>query len=89
MNSKAADGMMPPICISEQLFEPSDRKTGIFNNSTQSDCVHRIVSWNSDEMRAVAHYDVLAWRTTLKPAFSNALIARRRLTPGIFGIVKR
>ena len=47
------------IC-SEQLFEPSDCKTCIFNYSTHSDRVHRIVSWNGDEMCAVAHYNVLA-----------------------------
>jgi hypothetical protein len=52
--------MTPSNSMSEQLFEPSDCKTCIFNNSTHSNRVHRIVSWNSDEMRAVAHYNVLA-----------------------------
>jgi hypothetical protein len=46
--------------FSEHLFEPSDFKACIFNNSTHGDRVHRIVSWNRDEMRAVAHYNVLA-----------------------------
>ena len=46
--------------FSEQLFELSDLKACIFNNSTHGDRVHRIVSWNRDEMRAVAHYNVLA-----------------------------
>jgi hypothetical protein len=45
---------------SEQLFELSNRKACIFNNSTHGNRVHRIVSWNRDEMRAVAHYNVLA-----------------------------
>ena len=62
------------IC-SEQLFEPSDCKTCIFNYSTHSDRVHRIVSWNGDEVRAFAHYHVLA--LAHNKAFSNALIARR------------
>jgi len=46
--------------MSEQLFEPSDCKTCIFNDSTHSDRVHWIVSWNGDEMSPVAHYNVLA-----------------------------
>jgi len=46
--------------LSEQLFEPLDCKTCVFNNSTHGDRVHRIVSWNGDEMRAVAHYNVFA-----------------------------
>jgi len=54
------DKLMSPTSMSEQLFEPSDCKTCIFNNSTHSNRVHRIVSWNGDEMRAVAHYNVLA-----------------------------
>ena len=61
--------------MSEQLFEPSDCKTCILNNSTHSDRVHRIVSWNGDEVRAFAHYHVLA--LAHNKAFSNALIARR------------
>jgi hypothetical protein len=48
-------------CIgSEQFFEPRDCKTCIFNNSTHGDRVRRIMSWNGDEMRAVAHDNVLA-----------------------------
>jgi len=35
--------MMSPTSMSEQLFEPSDCKTCIFNNSTHRDRVHRIV----------------------------------------------
>jgi hypothetical protein len=35
------------------------------------------VSRNRDEMRAVAHYNVLALAHNSKPAFSNGLIARR------------
>ena len=46
--------------MAQQLFELSDCKTCIFNNSTHRDRVHRIVSRNRDEMRAVAHYNVLA-----------------------------
>jgi hypothetical protein len=45
---------------SKQLPEPSDGKACIFNNSTHRDRVHRIVSWYRDEMRTVAHYNVLA-----------------------------
>ena len=46
--------------ISEQLFETSDCQACIFHNSTHGDRIHRIVSRNRDEMRAVAHYNVLA-----------------------------
>ena len=72
-----APRMMASRSLSEQFFETSDCKACIFNNSTHRDRVHRIVSWNRDEMRAIAHYDVLALAHNLKPAFSNALIARR------------
>ena len=44
--------------MSEQFLEPLDCKTCIFNDSTHGNRVHRIVSWNGDEMRAVAHYNV-------------------------------
>ena len=46
--------------ISEQLVEPSDCKACIFNNSGHRNRVHWIVSWNGDEMCAIAHYNVLA-----------------------------
>ena len=52
--------IMLSTSMSEQLFETSDCKACIFNNSAHRDRVHRIVSWNGDEMRAVAHYNVLA-----------------------------
>ena len=65
----------PSTSMSEQLFEPSDCKTRILNNSTHSDRVHRIVSWNGDEVRAFAHYRVLA--LAHNKAFSNALITLR------------
>jgi hypothetical protein len=51
---------MSSTSTSEQLFEPSDCKTSVFYDSTHGDRVHRIVSRNRDEMRAVAHYNVLA-----------------------------
>ena len=46
--------------MSEQLFEPSDCEACISNYSTHRDRVDRIVSWNRNEMRAVAHHGVLA-----------------------------
>ena len=60
------------IC-SEQLFEPSDCKTCIFNYSTHSDRVHRIVSWNGDEVCAVAHYNVLALAHNSEAGFFERL----------------
>lgn len=46
--------------FSKQFLEPRDSETRILNNSTHGDRVHRIVPWDRDEMRAIAHYSVLA-----------------------------
>jgi len=40
--------IMLSTSMSEQLFETSDCKACIFNNSAHRDRVHRIVSWNGD-----------------------------------------
>jgi hypothetical protein len=42
--------IMLSTSMSEQLFETSDCKACIFNNSAHRDRVHRIVSWNDDEI---------------------------------------
>ncbi len=52
--------MTPRSMYSEQLLKASDCKACIFNNSTHGDRVQRIVAWDRDEMRAVAHYNMLA-----------------------------
>ena len=45
---------------SKKLFKLSRCKAGIFYNSSHRNRVHRIVAWDGDETRAVAHYNVLA-----------------------------
>src|SRR5262245_53946527 len=70
--------------MSEQLFKPSDCKTCIFNNSTHSDRVHRIVSWNGDETRSVTHYNVLALTHNSEASLFERLYRPEMINAGNF-----
>jgi hypothetical protein len=47
------------------------------------------VSWNGDEMRAVAHYNVLALADNSEAGLFERLYRPEMMNAGIFGIVKR
>lgn len=70
---------------SQKLAKLVGRQSSVPDDAAHRERVHWIGSRDCQNALAVRHNDMLAFRTTWKPAFSRARTARLCETPEIFG----